>query len=274
MAVAAVNVVQSELAAYARDARLARVLAVLLDTVIVVVLTLVVNGVYGVAQITSGSPIPNSGGFAIYSWNTVVPWPWLTLLGIVYFTVPEALFGATPGKYLTGLRVICVAGRPLNLGAVVIRNLLKPIDWLPLFYLLGGASVLLTTNSQRLGDLAAGTTVVYRHRALNPGATRSSSPRARRNVGVALLVAILVTIGFDYFGRPPLVIEGVYNRHAFAVAGVTSYSLGSAQWGFGSVTYPLTTRGATSAADCTGTFTLHWNLFGWQDDSSSLSCAS
>ena len=55
---------------------------------------------------------------------------------------------------------------PLALRAVIVRNLLKPIDWLPILYLLGGASVLLTTNSQRLGDLAAGTTVVYRHRAL------------------------------------------------------------------------------------------------------------
>jgi uncharacterized RDD family membrane protein YckC len=272
MAAAAVGPIRSERAQSARDARLARVVAVLVDTVILGALTFVVNSVFGVEQVTSGSPVFDSGGFTSYTTTTVVAWPWLTLFGILYFTTTEALFGGSPGKLSTRLRVVRADGQPLELRAIVIRNLLKPIDWLPVFYLLGGASVLATANSQRLGDLAAGTTVVYRHRALEPGATRRSSLHARRVAGIVLAAALLFLIAFNYFGRPPLVIEGLFNTERMGPRPATAYTLGPPQWGFGTVTYSVVTQSPGINGRCVGTITLNWFVLGWTEGTSSFSC--
>lgn len=68
--------------------------------------------------------------------------------------------GQTPGKRLLRLRVIDEQGLKLQFGQVVIRNLLRVVDSLPLLYLTGGISSLVTQKCQRLGDLAAGTIVV------------------------------------------------------------------------------------------------------------------
>ena len=53
-------------------------------------------------------------------------------------------------------------GLRLKFSQVVIRNLLRPVDGLPLAYLLGGLACLISKRAQRLGDLAAGT-IVVRH---------------------------------------------------------------------------------------------------------------
>lgn len=68
--------------------------------------------------------------------------------------------GQTIGKRVFGLRVIDAQGCRLRLGQVVLRNLLRVIDALPLLYLVGGVATLVTRYSQRLGDLAAQTLVV------------------------------------------------------------------------------------------------------------------
>jgi uncharacterized RDD family membrane protein YckC len=269
MAVAAAGSVRSARADYARDARLARAGAVIVDAVVFGAMTLVVNSVYGVTHVTSGSPLITMSGSAFFTSETSVPWPWLTLLGLVYFTVFESLFGATPGKLWARVRVVRLDGQPLDLRAVVIRNLLKPVDFLPVFYLLGGALVVTTAGSQRLGDMAAGTTVVYRHRALEPGATRSAGSAARRWLWTLVLAAVLFTLAFNYFGRPPLVIEGMFNQGQIA-PGVTSYRLGDPQWGFGTVTYPVVAP--TESTVCRGTITLQWFMLGWSGGGSSFAC--
>lgn len=70
--------------------------------------------------------------------------------------------GATPGKRITGLRVVQTTGSPITLGQAVVRNFLRFIDGMPGFtYCFGLTSCLATKRFQRLGDLAAGTVVVY-----------------------------------------------------------------------------------------------------------------
>ena len=82
------------------------------------------------------------------------------LVFFVYDVAFEVLAGGrTPGKRWTGLRVVRVGGQPVGFVASAIRNLLRPIDFLPSLYLVGIASVLVTKRNQRLGDLAAGTVV-------------------------------------------------------------------------------------------------------------------
>ncbi len=75
--------------------------------------------------------------------------------------------GQTVGKRLLGLRVIDAAGGRLQPSQIVMRNLIRPVDALPVFYLVGAAVCLASRHFQRLGDLAAGT-VVVRNEELAP----------------------------------------------------------------------------------------------------------
>jgi uncharacterized RDD family membrane protein YckC len=69
--------------------------------------------------------------------------------------------GQTLGKKWLRLRVMDARGLRLQLHQVVIRNLLRFVDMLPFFYMLGGIVSILSPRGQRLGDLAAGTIVVH-----------------------------------------------------------------------------------------------------------------
>jgi uncharacterized RDD family membrane protein YckC len=68
--------------------------------------------------------------------------------------------GRTLGKRALGLRVVDAQGLRLAFSQVLIRNLLRAVDSLPIFYLLGGIVCVLNPRLQRLGDMAAGTIVV------------------------------------------------------------------------------------------------------------------
>jgi uncharacterized RDD family membrane protein YckC len=68
--------------------------------------------------------------------------------------------GQTVGKRLLHLRVLDEQGMRLEFSQIAIRNLLRCIDMLPLFYAVGGVACAFTRKAQRLGDLAASTIVV------------------------------------------------------------------------------------------------------------------
>lgn len=69
--------------------------------------------------------------------------------------------GRTPGKQVLGLRVVHDDGTPVAPPASILRNLLRFADFLPLAWGAGLVSMLVSRDSQRLGDLAAGTLVVH-----------------------------------------------------------------------------------------------------------------
>ena len=73
--------------------------------------------------------------------------------------------GQTPGKKALGLRVLCDNGTPVGWSASLLRNLLRVVDFLPMLYGFGLASILLNRDFKRLGDLAAGTLVIYIEKA-------------------------------------------------------------------------------------------------------------
>jgi uncharacterized RDD family membrane protein YckC len=99
-------------------------------------------------------------------------WPGTTwadaLLGIAsfvvywgYYTYFETVWnGQTPGKRHMRLRTVKEGGMPIDLTSAAVRNLVRIIDFLPMLYVVGSISVLVTSNSKRLGDIAAGTLVV------------------------------------------------------------------------------------------------------------------
>lgn len=68
--------------------------------------------------------------------------------------------GQTLGKRVLRLRVMDAGGMRLQFSQVAIRNLLRFVDSLPLFYALGGLICFFSKNAQRLGDIAANTIVI------------------------------------------------------------------------------------------------------------------
>jgi uncharacterized RDD family membrane protein YckC len=68
--------------------------------------------------------------------------------------------GQTVGKRVLRLRVVDAQGLRLQFSQVVLRNLLRFLDALPAFYLVGGVASLVNPRAQRLGDLVANTIVV------------------------------------------------------------------------------------------------------------------
>lgn len=76
--------------------------------------------------------------------------------------------GQTVGKRLFRLRVADVEGMRLQFNQIVVRNLLRFVDALPMFYLVGGLTCWLNRKCQRLGDIAANTVVVRAPRIAEP----------------------------------------------------------------------------------------------------------
>ncbi|MGH9589270.1 MAG: RDD family protein [Terracidiphilus sp.] len=94
-------------------------------------------------------------------------WAWAIFLLLFfvlnwgYFTLFEAFWnGRTPGKRVARIRVIQRSGRAIGLFESMARNLVRYIDQLPGFYAVGVVTMFITSQHQRLGDLAAGTLVV------------------------------------------------------------------------------------------------------------------
>ncbi|MFN5168260.1 MAG: RDD family protein [Cyclobacteriaceae bacterium] len=74
-----------------------------------------------------------------------------------------AMNGQTPGKRALNLKVVRLDGESPTIGNYILRWILSPID----FWIFGSVAItciLLSKNGQRLGDLAAGTTVVKMER--------------------------------------------------------------------------------------------------------------
>jgi len=80
--------------------------------------------------------------------------------------------GQTLGKRLFGLRVVDAQGLCLRPAQVVLRNLLRSVDFLPGAYLVGATACLFSRKGQRLGDLAANTVVLREAKLLEPDVER------------------------------------------------------------------------------------------------------
>src|SRR5581483_821088 len=84
-----------------------------------------------------------------------------------YYVAFELLWnGQTPGKRAVGLRVLRDSGYALGFFDSLIRNLLRLVDFLPLYYGIGVLTMVIDSRWRRLGDLAAGTIVVKERSSL------------------------------------------------------------------------------------------------------------
>jgi uncharacterized RDD family membrane protein YckC len=83
-------------------------------------------------------------------------------INFFYYIVFETVFaGKTPGKYLTGIRVIKRDGTRISLLDSLVRNIMRLADMLPFGYMTGISVMLFDRQNRRIGDLLADTIVVY-----------------------------------------------------------------------------------------------------------------
>src|SRR5215211_2150815 len=87
------------------------------------------------------------------------------IVSFLVFFAYDVLFevrsrGRTLGKRWTGLRVVRTGGSPVTFVPSCVRNVMRLVDILPLFYAVGMFTIFFTARNQRLGDLAAGTLIV------------------------------------------------------------------------------------------------------------------
>lgn len=128
---------------------------------------------------------------------------WLGWLGVGFFFLTlflvewfyPVLFevygnGATPGKRTLKISVLQASGAPVNWSSAMIRNLLRAVDMLPLFYGFGLITMLLNKDFQRLGDLAANTVVVYQEKIAPATQKQTIATKTATNFNLPLLTLV------------------------------------------------------------------------------------
>ena len=94
-----------------------------------------------------------------YGWFLFLP---AAAIYFLYHPVLElAMQGNTPGKKYAKVRVLTKEGGIPTPTAILVRNVMRVLDSLPLFYVIGIVCCVVTRQQVRVGDLAAGTLLVY-----------------------------------------------------------------------------------------------------------------
>jgi uncharacterized RDD family membrane protein YckC len=92
-----------------------------------------------------------SGNWVIYLAMFAMMWFYMVIFELL-------IAGRTPGKLIMGLQVVLGDGSPITIPASLLRNLLRAFDF---FFGIGFIVPLLNNGFRRLGDIVAGTLVVY-----------------------------------------------------------------------------------------------------------------
>jgi uncharacterized membrane protein SpoIIM required for sporulation/uncharacterized RDD family membrane protein YckC len=137
-----------------------RLAAAVLDTALQVALLVLL---LSLVALGGGSAAPTVFGESGAGWvGAAITAVWFAVLW-GYFTLFEGLWGGrTPGKHRMGIRVVMDTGHPVGFRAAAVRNLLRIADAQPFnTYLVGLPFLFFERHHRRLGDLVAGTIVVY-----------------------------------------------------------------------------------------------------------------
>jgi uncharacterized RDD family membrane protein YckC len=85
---------------------------------------------------------------------------------LLYQSALELLMrGRTPGKRMAAVRIVARDGGMPSAGALLTRNVFRLVDSLPVFYGVGLIATMATRDHVRVGDMAAGTLLVYERAA-------------------------------------------------------------------------------------------------------------
>jgi uncharacterized RDD family membrane protein YckC len=98
------------------------------------------------------------------SWDQGYVLAVLLPMAVIYFgyhpILEIAMRGSTPGKRMAGVRIVTRTGDIPGPGALLLRNVFRLIDSMPMVYLVGLLTVMFTAQHVRIGDLAAGTLLI------------------------------------------------------------------------------------------------------------------
>lgn len=146
-------------------------------------------------------------------------------LMLLYYFIAELVTAGTPGKHLVGLVVTDELGSRPSFKAIASRNALRLIDGLPVLYLVGFVTAVVTPDNRRIGDLAAKTIVVEKA-VLHPDMAKQSFKRGGTVVLSVSLVALALGISAGLIiTRPP---ESVPSRDFHQEVQPFAFSVGDA----------------------------------------------
>jgi uncharacterized RDD family membrane protein YckC len=155
------------------------------------------------------------------------------LYPVIFELTPGA---ATPGKRIMGLVVLMANGLPITPAGCLIRNLMRVVDFLPLFYAFGIVTILLRGDSRRIGDLAGGTVVAYRYDVQPAGALADADPLAPPIALSRRQQIAIMAFGFRVGRLTPQRAEEIAELASAAVAetparlSLTARLVGEARW--------------------------------------------
>ncbi len=128
-----------------------RVLAIIVDGLVLGILFWVMSMLFGTSSVEGGTASASLGTLGTLVYLVIV---------FAYYALLEGYLGQTVGKMLLGIKVVREGtGEVPGIGAAAIRTVLRIIDGF-FFYLVAFITVLVSGKNQRLGDMAANTLVV------------------------------------------------------------------------------------------------------------------
>jgi uncharacterized RDD family membrane protein YckC len=95
------------------------------------------------------------------TWFSLVVLPGAAIYFLYHGALEIAMRGRTPGKRIAGVRIVTRNGSVPAVPAHLTRNVFRLVDSFPVFYGVGLVTVVVTRDHVRVGDLAAGTLLVY-----------------------------------------------------------------------------------------------------------------
>jgi uncharacterized RDD family membrane protein YckC len=116
-----------------------------------VVAALIYNGAWSLT-----APVDASAG-----WFGFVVLPGAAIYFLYHFVLEIAMRGRTPGKRVAGVRLVTRDGAVPAVPALLTRNVFRLVDSFPALYGIGLVMTVVTKDHVRIGDLAAGTLLVY-----------------------------------------------------------------------------------------------------------------
>jgi uncharacterized RDD family membrane protein YckC len=126
------------------------------------------------------------------AWFGIVVTPALALYFLYHYVLEPLMHGRTPGKRLAGVRITARDGTAPSAAALLTRNVFRIVDCLPVCYCLGLMCTLLTREHLRIGDMAAGTLLVYEGSQARPPPELAAGSAPRLDAAAAEVVSELL----------------------------------------------------------------------------------
>ena len=128
-------------------------------------------------------------------WFVLVVMPAAAMYFLYHFVLEIAMHGRTPGKRMAGVHIVTREGGSPGVGALLTRNVFRLVDAMPLLYGVGLITALATRDHVRVGDMAAGTLLVYERpdvALLEPAASNTSGGLTLRSSDVEIIAELLL----------------------------------------------------------------------------------